>query len=337
MSELAWPWMLLLVPLPLLAWWLLRERDGVGIPALRLPGRGVDAMAPPGARRGRAWPPLLLFAAWLLLCVAAARPQAAGPAVQTPQQARELMLAVDLSGSMAEADMRLDGRPVDRLVAVKAVLADFLERREGDRIGLVVFGTRAFTLTPLTHDLQTLREQLAGMDIAMAGRETAIGDAIALSVRRHGVRAGRDREEGAPPRAVVLLTDGVNNAGAIEPDRAAATAAALGVRVHTIGFGSERGPASMFGMVLPRSQAEIDEDALRAISRVTGGRYFRAQDTDALAGIYAELDRIEAREQRSPPLQPRIERFTWPLAGALLLLLVAQVPRPERGSGGGGG
>jgi Ca-activated chloride channel homolog len=239
---------------------------------------------------------------------------------------------VDLSGSMAEADMRLGGRPVDRLSAVKAVLSDFLERRRGDRIGLVVFGSQAYTLTPLTTDLDTVREQLADMDIAMAGRETAIGDALALSVRRLREASGHDERRGPVPgrRVVVLLTDGVSNTGVVEPERATALAAAEGVKVHTIGFGREGGAPGLFGMVLPRAQAEIDEAALRAISDATGGRFFRAQDTGTLSEIYAELDRIEAREAQAPPAQLRRDVFHWPLAAAWLVLMVAMV-LPGRG------
>lgn len=244
-----------------------------------------------------------------------------------PEPAREMILAVDLSGSMAEADMRLGGRPVDRLTAVKAVLSDFLERRRGDRVGLIVFGSQAYTLTPLTTDLGTVREQLADMDIAMAGRETAIGDALALSVRR--LREASATQDARPPgqgrRVVVLLTDGVNNTGVVEPERATSLAAAEGVRVHTIGFGREGGAPGLFGMVLPRAQADIDEAALRAISDATGGRFFRAQDTGTLSQIYAELDRIEMVEAPAPPAQMRRDVFHWPLAAAWMVLLAAMV------------
>lgn len=227
--------------------------------------------------------------------------------------------------------MRLGGRPVDRLTAVKAVLSDFLERRRGDRVGLVVFGSRAYTLVPLTTDLATVGEQLADMDIAMAGRETAIGDALALSVRRL-----REGEEGAPAqgrgetsRVVVLLTDGVNNAGVIPPERATALAVAEGVRVHTIGFGREGGAPGLFGAMMPRAEAEIDEPALRAISDATGGRYFRAQDTGTLSEIYAELDQVETRSAEAPPAMLRREVFHWPLAAAFAFLL-ASLALPSR-------
>lgn len=325
MPELHWPWLLVLLALPWLVRRVLPPLDGRQWPALRMPAtRWTDEVHPRRRVSGGRLPPLLLLA-WLMLVVAAARPQLPEPAVPAPEAAREMILAVDLSGSMAEADMRLGGRPVDRLTAVKAVLSDFLERRRGDRVGLVVFGSQAYTLTPLTSDLATVREQLADMDIAMAGRETAIGDALALSVRRLREASDGPAQKAAAEggRVVVLLTDGVNNAGVVEPERASALAAAAGVKVHTIGFGREGGAAGLFGMVLPRAQAEIDEAALRAISDATGGRFFRAQDTGTLSEIYAELDRIEMRQAPAPPARRAREVFHWPLAAALLAMMAA--------------
>lgn len=336
MPEFLWPWVLVLAVAPVLAHWLLPAVGHRRWPALRLPASQwrVDNRSTRRSAAGRLSP--LLVLAWVLLVLAAARPQVLQQAVALPEPAREMILAVDLSGSMAEADMRLGGRPVDRLVAVKAVLTDFLERRQGDRVGLVVFGSQAYTLTPLTTDLATVREQLADMDITMAGRETAIGDALALSVRRLREAASDDNGDvaSARGRVVVLLTDGVNNAGVVEPERATALAAAEGVKVHTIGFGRDGGAPGLFGMVVPRAQAEIDESALRAISDATGGRFFRAQDTGTLSEIYAELDRIEAREAEAPPAQSGRDVFHWPLSAAWLLLVLAMAApaRTERRS-----
>lgn len=314
----AWPWALLALPLPLLARWLLRPaRDGS--PALRVPfGERLDAIAG-GARHGLrgAGPGLLAWMAWTLLCLAAARPQQLGEPMRPPQAGRDLMLALDLSGSMSEPDMELGGRPVDRLTAAKAVLADFLDRRGGDRVGLLVFGRRAYALTPLTLDRDSVREQLAGSVVGLAGQETAVGDAIGLAVRR--LRAQPDGQ-----RVLILLTDGVNTAGALEPGKAAELARDEGVRVHTIAFGGD-GSLSLFGMQLPMPGAgdEIDEAALRAIADTTGGRFFRARDTGELVQIYAELDRIEPVEREAAAVRPRIERYAWPLAAAWALALLA--------------
>lgn len=323
MPELLWPWMLLLLVLPWLARWAMPALGDRTWPALRMPMSVGETVQSSGRRVVPGRLPVLLLLVWMLLVLAGARPQVLHPIAAAPEPARELILAVDLSGSMAEADMRLGGRPVDRLTAVKAVLSDFLERRRGDRVGLVVFGSRAYTLVPLTTDLATVREQLADMDIAMAGRETAIGDALALSVRR--LREGEDSAPAQVPgggsRVVVLLTDGVNNSGVISPERATALAVAEGVTVHTIGFGREGGAPGLFGAMMPRAEAEIDEPALRAISDATGGRYFRAQDTGTLSAIYAELDQSETRSAEAPPAMLRRDVFHWPLAAAFALLL----------------
>ncbi len=315
----AWPWMLLALPLPWLVQRYMPPR-GTGAAALRVPyGDRITAVArgAGGARTAAAG--LLAWLAWVLLCMAAARPQELGEPVQPPQAGRDLMLALDLSGSMGEPDMALGGRAVDRLTAAKAVLADFLERRSGDRVGLLVFGRRAYALTPLTSDLATVRDQLEDSVVGLAGQETAIGDAIGLAVKRlHNQSDGQ--------RVLILLTDGVNTAGALEPEKAAELAAEAGVRVHTIAFGGD-GSMSVFGFQLPMPGGgdEIDESTLRAIAEQTGGRFFRARDTAELAGIYAEIDRLEPVERPGQAVRPRIERYAWPLAAALLVALAAML------------
>lgn len=325
--SLAWPWLLLALPLPaLVSWWAKPAPSRE--PALRVPfGERVQA-----ARAARAGPRRLLAAggvawgAWVLLCLAAARPQQLGDAVQPPHAGRELMLALDLSGSMSEPDMELGGQRVDRLTAAKAVLADFLDRRAGDRIGLLVFGRNAYVLVPTTLDHQSVREQLQDSVVGLAGQETAVGDAIGLAVKRL-----RTQTEGE--RVLVLLTDGVNTAGALQPAKAAELARDAGVRVHTIAFGGE-GVLSLFGFQLPMPGGgdEIDEKGLAAIARTTGGQFFRARDAAELAGIYAEIDRIEPITRAGEAVRPRLERYPWPLGAAWLLAIVACM-RPQRRRG----
>jgi Ca-activated chloride channel family protein len=313
---LAWPWWLGALPLPWLARRLLPPRHSTSA-ALKVPfddRLGAIATRSGDARGGRTQ--ALAWLAWGLLCIAAARPQQLGPAIAPPQAGRDLMLAVDLSGSMSEEDMQLGGEVVDRLTAAKAVLADFLERRVGDRVGLLVFGQRAYALTPLTLDRDSVREQLRDSVIGLAGRETAIGDAIGLAVKRL-------RAQPAEQRVVILLTDGVNTAGALTPLKAAELARDNGVRVYTIAFGGEGG-LSVFGFRLPGpGDDEIDEATLQAVARTTGGRFFRARDTESLAGIYAEIDRIEPVPRPGQRVRPRNERYVWPLAGALGLAVLA--------------
>jgi Ca-activated chloride channel family protein len=317
----AWPWLLLALPLPLLCFALLPARRR-GDAALRVPwGDRLQRIAGNSgvATSPRGFPWLLLFA-WCLLCLAAARPQALGPAIAPPQVGRDLMLAVDLSASMGEQDMQLGGRVVDRLAAAKAVLADFLDRRVGDRVGLVVFGERAYALTPLTLDRDSVREQLGDSVVGLAGRATAVGDAIALATKRL-------QRQPADQRVLILLTDGVNTAGTLEPEKAAQIARDEGVRIHAIAFGGDGGGISVFGFQLPMGGDEVDEAGLQRIATLTGGRFFRARDTDALAGIYAEIDRLEPIQRPGEVVRPRIERYPLPLGWALGLALLAAVLR----------
>ena len=316
-AGLAWPWALLALPLPWLARALLPARRTRGA-ALRVPyGTRLDEIAQTHSVVHRSGFPWLAWLAWALLCVAAARPQSFGEIVSPPQSGRDLMLAVDLSGSMSETDMALGGAVVDRLTAAKAVLADFLDRRAGDRVGLLVFGQRAYALTPLTLDRESVREQLRDSVAGLAGRETALGDAIGLAVKRLSNQ---------PPsqRVLILLTDGVNTAGLLDPDKAADLAQQTGVRVHTIAFGGS-GSASIFGVPLPLpggGEDEIDETTLRRIAEKTGGQFFRARDIEQLAGIYAALDRIEPVQIQGESVRPRVERYHWALAAAMLMALL---------------
>lgn len=318
----AWPWALLALPAPLLMRWWPRHTAMHGA-ALRVPwsaqalGSLAHASGHTASRLARA----LLWLAWACLCVALARPQVLGEAIAPPTQARQMMLAMDVSGSMGEPDMQLGTRVVERLVAAKAVLADFLDRRAGDRVGLLVFGDRAYALTPITADLASVREQLGDSVVGLAGRETAIGDAIALAVKRL-----REQPEGQ--RVLVLLTDGVNNAGVLAPLRAAELAATEGVRVYTVAFGGDGG-MKMFGFDIGQAEDPVDEATLRKIAELTGGQFFRARDTAQLAGIYAELDRLEPVKADGPRLRPRSERYAWALALAMLLGALAWLaPRP---------
>lgn len=319
MLEFAWPWAFAALALPVLARWLLPRAQHGGALALRVPFYAelveLAGNAQQAGLRTALWLPTLAF---MLLCTAASRPQWVGEAEAPPRSGRDLMLAVDTSGSMAAEDMSVGGRRVDRLRAVKLVVDDFLTRREGDRVGLILFGQQAYLVTPLTFDLSSVRHQLDTSVVGLAGRETAIGDAIGLAVKR--LRA-RPLEQ----RVLILLTDGANNAGALQPLQAAELASANQVRVHTIAFGADaqRGP---FGMMMPA--AEMDEATLEQIADKTGGRFFRARNVADLAGIYAELDRLEPLEQDGESIRPHQELFVYPAALALILALAALILHP---------
>lgn len=326
LDSFAWPWLLLALPLPLLARLLLPPARN-GAAALKVPyGQRLAAIAGSGGPARARGIGALAWLAWALLCVAAARPQVLGPLILPPQAGRDLMLAVDLSGSMSDEDMELGGQPVDRLTAAKAVLADFLDRRAGDRVGLLVFGDKAYVLTPQTLDLDSVRAQLGDSVVGLAGRATAIGDAIGLAVKRL-------RSQPAGQRVLILLTDGVSNAGMLDPVKAAGLARDEGVRIHAIAFGGEGQTLSVFGipMRLPDGGSDTDLATLQRIAKMTGGKAFRARDTGELAGIYAEIDRLEPVKRPGQTVRPRIERYPWPLGAALACgLLALALPRRTR-------
>ena len=326
LDRFAWPWMLLALPLPWLVRRVLPAAESTS-PALRVPyGHRLDAVAAGGGVARSAGIGMLAWLAWVLLCAAAARPQQLGDIVQPPQAGRDLMLAVDLSGSMSEEDMTLGNQTVDRLTAAKAVLADFLDRRAGDRVGLLVFGDRAYTVAPMTMDLSSVRQQLGDSVVGLAGQATAIGDAIGLAVKRL-------KSQPASQRVLILLTDGVSNAGMLDPLKAAQVAKDEGVRIHTIGFGGEGESLSVFGIPLhvPGGGDDTDMATLQRIATTTGGKAFRARDTEELAGIYAEIDRLEPVKRPGQSVRPRVERYAWPLSAALALgLLAFALPRRVR-------
>ena len=307
--EIAWPWLLAALPLPLLAAYLLPAAPTDTGVRLRLPFYAALEQRLGSATPQRKRLTLLLAAlAWTLLVAACSRPQIVGEPIALPVQGRDLMLAVDISGSMQAEDMLVGNRVTDRLTAVKVVGGDFIERREGDRIGLILFGRQAYMQTPLTFDRSTVRTLLNEAAVGLAGKETAIGDAIGLAVKRL-------RQQPEDDRVLVLMTDGSNTAGSVDPMKAAQLAAETGVRIYTIGVGGER--RGLFG-----GGAELDEPALTAIAKATGGRYFRARDVRGLAQIYAMLDQLEPVDAGEKSFRPRDELYSWPLAAALLLTLL---------------
>ena len=318
MPEFVWPWIVVLLPLP----WLLRRWLPPAAPgqALHLPQPGLAPLAA-SRSRGQGVTPWILLLAWVCMLAAAARPQWVGPAQAQQRSGRAMMLAVDLSGSMQTPDMELGGQTIDRFGAVEAIVGDFIGRRGGDELGLILFGSRAFLVTPLTYDLSAVRAQLDGAVVGLAGTETAIGDAIAVAVKRLAALPQQ-------ARVLVLLTDGVNNAGNIEPRDAARAAAAAGVRIYTIGIGATRMQVpGFFSNQIVNPSADLDAGMLKSIAEETGGRFFRATDSGELADAYRAVDALEPMPQRAPALRPRHELFRWPLLVAALALLLVIVPR----------
>lgn len=314
-----WPWLLILLPLPLIA--LLvggKGRQTLPNSAQRAPSippalsAGLTAAAE-GGRAGRSSGRLLDWLIWCALVVAIAQPTRPGAVTVTPVSGRALVLAVDLSGSMERKDFTLDGVTDNRLRVVQRVASDFIMQRQGDRIGLVVFGKEAFSAAPLTFDLFSVADTLDGVGIGMTGRSTAIGDAIGLSLQML-------REDPAREKAIVLLSDGTNNAGSVEPEAAATLAQTLGVRIHTIALGSDRVAEGGYSTA---PSADLDEATLEAIADSAQGAFFRARTSDELSAIYDTIDQLESAAIDAPPSRPRADLRHWPLIALGLLLLIS--------------
>ncbi len=319
--QFLWPQLFWLLPLPLLIG-LLPKVATAQQAALRLPQ--TEALAPwlgqAGAARTPLWRQLLALLAWLFLVLAAARPQWVGDPIELPTSGRDLMLAVDISGSMEEQDSEIRGKPVTRLQAVQLVASDFIRRREGDRVGLLLFGERAYLQAPLSLDRETVAALLMDASVGLAGQKTAIGDAIGLSLKKL-----RDSEKEQQERVLVLLTDGASNAGSLTPAKATELAKTEGLRIHTIAFGNEREIG--FGFFKQKLRADVDERTLRYVAEQTGGQAFRARDAADLAKIYALIDELEPIERDVQVYRPITALFWWPLlvaiATSVLLALTA--------------
>ncbi|NND92334.1 MAG: VWA domain-containing protein [Granulosicoccus sp.] len=315
-GDIVWamPWVLWLLPLPVLVHRYLPPRRRSPGRALRVPdiqpfGTLTSERRTTGARH---WIRIVLLAlAWVALLLATARPQSYGEPVGVPLSGRDLMLCIDISGSMREADLYAGNQRATRMAVVKQVARDFVARRSGDRVGLIMFGSQAYVQTPLTRDHETVQHFLSEAAVGLAGRSTAIGDAIGLAVKRL-----RDRAESS--QVIILLTDGENSAGVVEPLEAARLAAQNDIRIHAIGVGSDV-QGSLLNMPFGARRSELDEATLRAISEATGGQYFRARNQQELANIYREIDRLEPTEQESDEFRPLRELFAWPLGVALAL------------------
>ena len=304
-------WIFALLPLP----WLSRKL----LPPRR--SKRVAVCVPFGDRIGaacagesvsrkatRRWGPWVVSAGvWLLALAALARPQWLEPPVTRDLPTRDLLLLVDLSGSMRQEDFtNAAGVTVDRLSAVKEVLGDFLVRREGDRVGLVVFGDAPFLQAPFTTDLSLSRRLLDETVVGMAGPRTAFGDAIGLGIMLFD-------QSDAPAKTIIALTDGSDTASQVPPEEAAHVARARGIRIHTVAIGD---PTTV-------GEEKLDEATLRAVTQGSDGAYFFAADREQLAGIYDALDQIETREVNVISYRPRRDVFYWPLIAALLLSIGA--------------
>jgi len=320
MFEFAWWWMWFALPLPILVY-LLPAKEQVQSAALRVPHlpQGIHNVSkPPTSRKA-----FLIIATigWVALVSASAHPQWLGEPVSIPAEGRDLMIAVDLSGSMKIDDMQVNGRQVDRLQMIKSVLHDFIQRRIGDRLGLIFFADTAYLQAPLTYDRETVSQLLNESLIGLVGEQTAIGDAIGLAIKRF-----KSKEESN--KVLILLTDGQNTAGNITPEQANELAINNGVTLYTIGVGADQMLVqSIFGSRQVNPSQELDEGMLTTLAESTGGRYFRARDAQSLKEIYSKLDELEPIARESRQMRPLQALYFYPLGLALLIsLLLALKP-----------
>ena len=321
MIEWLWPWAFAALPLPLAVRLLLRPSQR-SESALTVPD--LTAFAAAEVSHSNDWQRqltklILIWFAWLFLVTATARPQWTGDAITLPTSGRDLMLAVDISGSMATKDMEVNDDFLDRLTIVKAVVGQFAKARVGDRVGLILFGTNAYLQAPLTFDLISVNQLLVEAPVGIAGGKTAIGDAIGLAVKRLRQRPQEDK-------VLILLTDGANNVGEVEPAKAAELAARDGITIYTVGVGAdEMRLPSIFRALDSRvtnPSADLDEPTLKNIAEVTAGQYFRARDPQALMQIYDKIDELEPVDQKAETFRPVQALYYWPLAFGLLCLLL---------------
>ena len=312
MFTLAHPWLLLLVGLPPILRLVIppysETRQAVRVPWFQRMATVLHQKPADGAAIAQTKMPVLIFLwlLWTLIALAIARPQFLEAPVSRVLPTRDLMLLVDLSGSMETTDFtNAAGDRVDRLTAVKEVLDDFLTRREGDRVGLIVFGNAAFVQVPFTQDLEATRQLLSETAVRMAGPRTAFGDSIGLGITLF------ERSE-VEQRVMIALTDGNDTGSKVPPAQAAKIAQDNDIVIHVVGVGDPTATG----------EEKLDEEALGTVASTTGGRYFHAADRDELQEIYTELDRIDTREIEAESYRPRTDLFHWPLATFMILWLL---------------
>lgn len=314
MFEFTYLWMFLLLPLPLLARYFLKEQQRsytqVWIPLAQGISKQQSEIQ---SNRLSTFIPWLV---WLLLLCTLAKPIWFSEPIRLQQESRDMIVSLDLSGSMQEQDMKLNGRYVDRLTLVKDLLNQFIELRHGDRLGLILFADHAYLQTPLTFDLKTIKKMVAETVLGLVGSKTAIGESIGLAIKRFV-------ENKNEQRVLILVTDGANTAGVIDPMQAAQQAAKNNITIYTIGIGAdEMIRKTFFGSQRVNPSADLDEKTLTEIANITGGQYFRARNQDDLQKIYQKLNELEPIESDFLEFRPEKNLFYWPLSLAILMLFV---------------
>ncbi len=323
MIEFHWPWIFLLLPAPLFVLGIGSSDNnrGIEVPPKLHQGLSVASASTAAHRLSGIWRWLLLSITWLCLLTAVAQPHKPESTALQTASGRSLVIAADLSESMSKTDFTIDNNTVNRLAVVKTIAGRFISGRSGDRLGLVLFGDEAFIGSALSFDLKSVNDVLQSAGIGMAGKSTAIGDALGLAIQVL-------RHDTASEKAIILLSDGTNLSGSAEPEDAAELAAKLSIRVHTIGLGSDENISA--GQLYLSSSADLDESTLQAIAEASGGQFFRARTTEELQKIYSVLDELESTDEVAPPIvihRDYRNLFIFALLLTSLLLLATRAVR----------
>ncbi|MGR5299111.1 vWA domain-containing protein [Vibrio mediterranei] len=321
MSEFTfeWWWLFALLPLPYLGYKFFQPKQPSA--AIILPH--ISGM-PAASRKKILLVRTIAIMAWVSLVCATARPVWYAEPIEIQPKHRDMMLVIDLSYSMSQQDMAYQDGYIDRLTAVKHVVSDFVDRRKGDRVGLVYFADHAYLQTPLTFDRETVKTQLNQTVLKLIGTQTAIGDGIGLATKTF-------IDSDAPQRVMILLSDGSNNAGVLEPVKAAEIAKKYGTTIYTIGVGAGEMQVKDFFMTRTVNTAEdLDEKTLIKIANMTGGQYFRARNADELATIYDTINALQPIQQATQSWRPQTEWFALPATFSLLLIMLLVMLRREK-------
>jgi Ca-activated chloride channel homolog len=321
MLEFEWWWVFIILPLPWILRYFLPAKHEAEPSALRLPffqewvtmERSTSQQA--RANQSSKWKLTLI---WVLLVIATANPHRVGEPLGKITSGRDLMLAVDISGSMEATDLAIQGQLYPRLDVVKNVLNEFIDNRDGDRLGLILFGENAYLQTPLTFDRETVRTMLNEAQIGFAGSSrTAIGDGIGLAVKRLKERPEQNR-------VLILLTDGQNNTGEVDPLKAAELASKAGIKIYTVGVGADEMLIRSLrtGSTRMQGTTELDEATLKEVAKLANGQYFRARNTEELKQIYKILDELEPVEGDEHLFRPRESLFVYPMILCLLTIFI---------------
>ncbi|MEH6453525.1 MAG: VWA domain-containing protein [Psychromonas sp.] len=324
MFEFVYLWIFLLTPLPLLVRYLLKAKQQqyteIWIPLAAGLNQQNLSIAQSYLK------PIIPWLSWLLLLSALAKPIWFSDPIRLQQQSRDMIISLDLSGSMLEVDMPLNGQKVDRLTLVKDLLQTFVSERQGDRLGLILFADHAYLQTPLTFDLKTIQQMVDESQIGLAGQKTAIGESIALAIKRFV-------ENKNEQRVLILMSDGSNNSGSIEPLQAAKQAIKNNITIYTVGIGAEQMiKRSIFGNQRINPSADLNEQALTEIAAITGGKYFRARNQQELQDIYQTINQLEPVDSDFLQFRPEKNLFYWPLGAALILLTIYSIYLKLRGA-----